>query len=306
MSTPGKVTGLAHVGYGDDNTYELIDFYCRKLGIEHRMSQEIDHPYIGRINGVTGCPYVIGFVRAENDDARLEFVGCVNALEGTAVYPFGAGGHMHIVYMTDDVEVYRKRLEKEGVDIITPTTVVDYGRYRGMSAFFLRDINGVFVQIVGEFSRRGVGRLTHMAGVSYTVTDMDRATQSFAEALELPVADVDLAGSRYLMELGGDYPRRGKEVELDPSMKVYVELLEAAKPNPRTAEIWVNSLGCLHLCVMVDDIDAVHARMTGKGLRFVGPPSPVELGVNQGARAIFSKIANEIMVELFQGKPTAV
>ena len=306
MSTSGKVTGLAHVGYGDDNTYELIDFYCGKLGIEHKMSQEINHPYIGRINGVTGCPYVIGFVRAENDEARLEFVGCVNALKGTAIYPFGIGGHMHIVYMADDIGAYRRRLEKEGVNIVTPVSTIDYGRYRGMSAFFLRDINGVYVQVIGDPAGKGIGRLTNMTGVSYTVTDMDYAAKSFAEGLELPVTEVDISESRYLKGLGGDYPLRGKEVELDKSMKVFVELLEATKPNPKTDEIWVNSLGCLHLCVMVDDIDAVHARMTSKGLRFVGPPSPVELGVNKGARAIFSKISGEIMVELFQGKPTAV
>jgi catechol 2,3-dioxygenase-like lactoylglutathione lyase family enzyme len=306
MSALGKITGLAHVGYGDDNTYELIDFYCEKLGIEHRMSQEINHPDIGRINGVTGCPYVIGFVRAKNDEARLEFVGCVKALKGTAVYPFGVGGHMHIVYVTDDIEACRERLEKEGVNIVTPTSTIDYGRYRGMFAFFLRDINSVYVQIIGESSGKGMGKLIHMTGVSYTVTDMAQVSKSFAEGLELPVTDVDISGSRYLSELGGDYPLRGKEVELDKSMKVYIELLEAAKPNPRTDEIWVNSLGCLHLCVMVDDIDAVYARMTGKGLRFVGLPSPVELGVNKGARAIFSKISREIMVELFQGKPTVV
>lgn len=306
MSSNGKVTGLAHVGYGDDNTYELIDFYCGKLGIENKMSQEIEHPYIGKINGVTGCPYVIGFVRAEGDEARLEFVGCTNALKGTAVYPFGTGGHMHIVYVADDIDACRTRLEKEGVNIASPIATIDYGSYKGMRAFFIRDINGVYVQIVGDAAGKGTGRLVHMAGVSYTVTDMDRAVASFTDGLELPVKDIDIAGSQYLKGLGGDFPLRGREVVLDAKMKIYVELLEAAKPNPKTDEIWVNSLGCLHLCTMVDDIDAVHARMTAKGMRFVGPPSPVELGVNKGARAIFAKISNEIMVELFQGRPTAV
>ena len=44
--------------------------------------------------------------------------------------------------------------------------------------------------------------------------------------------------------------------------------------------------------------------MTELGAKFVGPPALVEIGVNKGARAIFTKIPDEILLELFQRKQT--
>jgi hypothetical protein len=81
-------------------------------------------------------------------------------------------------------------------------------------------------------------------------------------------------------------------------------MLEVTQKNPVEREVWVNSWGCLHLCVVVDDIFAVHERMSRQGAVFVGPPALVELGANKGARAIFTKLSDVILLELYQYKKT--
>lgn len=305
--TKGKVTGLAHLGYGAENTYELLGYYGTVFGIANAMSQDIRHPYIGRINGVTGCPYVIGFVRSENDETRLEFVGCVNAVKGHAVYPPEIGGHMHMVYITGDLDACYARMREHHVTLYSGIDTIDYGLHIGKRAFFVRDLNGIYIQIVEDASSPVKdGTFDRLVGVSYTVTDFDRCVNSFTKGLGLQADCFDLAVSGYLARLEGPTaPKRGAYVRMNEDSFV-VELLAAEKENPATDEIWVNSLGCLHICVMVDDIQSVYDRMTAQGLKFVGPPSPVELGINKGAKAIFSKISNEILLELFQGKPTAV
>lgn len=306
MSETGKVVGLAHIGMGDDNTYELIDFYCNKLGVENQASQDIKHVYISRINGVPCEHFIIGFVRIENDDTRLEFVGCTDTVVGSAVFPFGVGGHMHLTYLTDNIRAFLKKCRANGVTIETEIAAIDYGRYKGRESFFLRDPNGLYVQIVDDGSGEGKGRLIHFAGTTYTVTDIDVAERNFEKALDRRVSRVDIAGSAYLRGLGGDAPLSAREVAMDEPNAFYIELLEAAKPNPESAKVWVNSLACLHIGVMVTGIHDLHARMSDMGIKFVGKPSPVEIGINQGATAIFAKISNEILVELFQGKPTSV
>lgn len=313
MTESGTVTGLAHAGYGEDNTHELLDFYCDMLGIENRTFQEIKHNYITRINGVGCHHYRIGFVRIENDDGRLELVGFRRAvdggdtLKGNAVYPFGTGGHMHLIYQTDNLWGYRWLMEERGVAIATGVARVDYGKYAGLDAFFIRDPNGVYVQIVGPAGDPDApGRLNHFAGVSYLVTDMNECAECFTAGMGLEMAGFDVTGSAYLQSLGGEPPLRGMQLVVDSANNFNVELLEAARPNPKTREIWVNSIGCLHICFAVTGIHELHKRMSNAGIRFVGPPAPVEIGLNKGGTAIFAKISHEILVELFQGRPTAV
>lgn len=304
----GKVTGLAHLGYGAENTYELLGYYGTVFGIANAMSQDIRHPYIGRINGVTGCPYVIGFVRSENDETRLEFVGCVNAVKGHAIYPPEIGGHMHMVYTTGDLDACYERMRTHHVTLYGAIDTIDYGLHMGRRAFFVRDLNGIYIQIVEDPSSQVKdGTFDRLVGASYTVTDFDRCLKHFSKGLGLQTEIFDLAVSGYLARLDGPTaPKRGAYVRVNDRDDFVIELLDAEKPNPATSEIWVNSLGCLHICVMVDDIQSVYDRMTALGMKFVGPPSPVELGINKGAKAIFSKISNEILLELFQGKATAV
>jgi hypothetical protein len=56
---------------------------------------------------------------------------------------------------------------------------------------------------------------------------------------------------------------------------------------------------------LVDDIVEDHARLSERGIQFVGPPAEVTAGVNQGARAIYFAGPDDIPFELFQRPPGA-
>lgn len=307
-STTGKVTGLAHLGYGDENTFELLGYYATVFGVENAMSQEIHHPYIGRINGVTGCPYVIGFIRGANDETRLEFVGCINAVKGHAIFPFGESGHTHMNYTTGDIRACYDRMKEHHVELLGEIKTIDYGQFKGRKGFFLRDLNGIYIQVIEDrTSKIQNGTFDKLVGVSYTISDFEECLDHFAEGLGINVEPIDLAESEYLtLHCGKKVPSEGVYAKIDENTSFTVEILKAVTVNPESKDIWVNSLGSMHICVMVDDIQKIYDRMVDQGMKFVGPPSPVELGINKGAKAIFTKVSNEILVELFQGKPTAV
>jgi catechol 2,3-dioxygenase-like lactoylglutathione lyase family enzyme len=304
----GKITRLAHVGIGGDSTYELLDYYTNILGIENSMSQNIDHPYIGRINGVTGCKYEIGFIAAAGDDTRLEFVGCVDAVKGNTIRGFHLDGHMHITYRTDSIDICHKRLEGSGVEFVSGIIDVDFGKLNGTRAFFIKDPMGSYVEIAGPRNEDGVGRLTSLTSVTYVVYDTKTLIKNIKEAMRFDVKENPISSGKYFKALYGEnnLPEKVYSVELDPSQDFSFYIIPSEDYNPAVKDIMVRTEGSIHLCVMVDDIDSVYDHMKKNGVPFVGPPSPVEIGVNKGARAVFCKLADEVLVELFQGKPTKV
>ena len=211
----GNVLDVGHIGYGEDNTQELLYFYEKVLGLENVMSYGIDHPYVGRINGVTDCLYDIGFLRCFGEEHRMELVGCVNAVRGDARYPFGTGGHMHFIFTTDQIDACRSRLTDQGVRFQGETAAVDYGCFAGRKAFYIYDINGVCSMIAENGKgQKGSGKIDSLAGVSYTVTEFNGCRRLFESGLGLQTEDMRVSESRFLRELcqDDDMPTRAFRV----------------------------------------------------------------------------------------------
>ena len=306
MDTNGRVTGFGHIGYSEDNTGKLLGFYEKVLGLDHVSAYGIDHPYVGRINGVPDCLYDVGFAKCSRDRHKLELVGFVNALKGDARFLPGICGHTHIIFTTDDIRACRERLAEKSVSFAGDITIVDYGRFAERKSFTIYDINGMHIMIVEKEDSMadGNGFLDSMAGVSYTVSDIAVCSRWFKDGLLLRTQDIDVTHSKYLDKRCGpeNHPHSGIEVMMPDDSGFTVEILQAARDNEAARSLAANSLGRLHVCVLVDDMDAVYARMEKAGAKFVGPPALVEIGPNKGAKAIFTKFPNEMILELYQPK----
>jgi catechol 2,3-dioxygenase-like lactoylglutathione lyase family enzyme len=72
-------------------------------------------------------------------------------------------------------------------------------------------------------------------------------------------------------------------------------------PNPEATA----NPGNVHLCLRVDDARAAWERAVAAGARPVVPEGPVEVdgGPNQGARAAYLRIHDDISLELFEPPP---
>lgn len=82
-----------------------------------------------------------------------------------------------------------------------------------------------------------------------------------------------------------------------------LELIEYARAAGAPADTATNRPGNAHLCVVVDDIEAEHARLSARGVRFVSTPNAVTWGVNKGAKAVYLIGPDDIRLELFQPAP---
>jgi catechol 2,3-dioxygenase-like lactoylglutathione lyase family enzyme len=80
-----------------------------------------------------------------------------------------------------------------------------------------------------------------------------------------------------------------------------IELFQYLAPSGRVADVESKNVGAAHLCFIVDDLDALYARLRAEGVdSFVSPPVEVDTGINAGGRALYLRDPDGIRVELFQ------
>ena len=122
-----------------------------------------------------------------------------------------------------------------------------------------------------------------------TVSDMERALVFYRDGLGLE-QEFDHIRAVYLRIPGGGF----------------VELLEYVGVERMPAASRPCDYGAGHLCLYVDDVTAVHARLVGLG--FAARSSDVvdiTAGPNAGARSVYMIDPDGYAVELFQKRPGA-
>lgn len=142
----------------------------------------------------------------------------------------------------------------------------------------------------------------HHVGAS--VADLERACSFWESFLDRPPLWRRLLDGDYLGEVTG-YPG----IRIDAAMfelpgGVLLELLEYQGQPAGANEEATHRPGHVHLCLLVDDMDAVRARALELGARPVAPRAgEVSAGPNAGARAGYLRVHDGISVELFQAPP---
>lgn len=139
--------------------------------------------------------------------------------------------------------------------------------------------------------------LSH-AGIQ--VADIGRSI-AFYERLGLRLAKRRRNGRPYIQRLVG-HP--GAELEIAimeiPGSDSVLEILEY-RDVPRTPidPVPANP-GTGHVCLLVEDLDALHPKLEAEGVEFVSEPVTPDIGPNLGGRVVYLKDPDGIRVELLQ------
>lgn len=136
---------------------------------------------------------------------------------------------------------------------------------------------------------------------SFTVRDVERSLAFYRDLLGLTVvAD---------MQPEADYPARVTGFTGERFRIVYLQLGSAGhileliqyKVHPgEPLPLATNRAGCAHICFLVDDLRALHSRLTAQGAQFVSEPVPITQGVNRGGFAVYLRDPDGITIELLQ------
>jgi catechol 2,3-dioxygenase-like lactoylglutathione lyase family enzyme len=301
------IIGAAHPGITVKDVEGSLLFYGDTLGIEHTVSQVSDQPYLELVTGVPGCSLKIGFARIEGDQVPLELIEYVNPAAGRALTGFGIIGTPHLCWQVDNLDAAYDRLLAEGVSLCGEPYELGDGPWGEAQGVFVRDPDGLLVELIElPGGRYGSGRLERVHHLGLAVSDLNQAIDFYCSQLCLEENSRYEGESAYLRhnaDLADNYIR-GATLLL-PGMEVYLDLWEFRTPGGPPAEIAKYNVGSAHLCFLVDDIVADHASLSGRGIRFVGPPAEVTAGVNKGARAIYFAGPDNVPLELFQKPPVS-
>ncbi len=82
-----------------------------------------------------------------------------------------------------------------------------------------------------------------------------------------------------------------------------IELFEYVDPRPRGDGGEPRDVGVTHVCLAVDDLRALYARMRATGLESYSEPVLVDTGANAGGLCVYVRDPDGITLELFQPPP---
>jgi catechol 2,3-dioxygenase-like lactoylglutathione lyase family enzyme len=145
-----------------------------------------------------------------------------------------------------------------------------------------------------------VGSRFHHTG--YTVSDLDRSVAFYRDLLGCEVIATQEKQGGYLAAIVG-YPDahvRMAHLRL-PDGEHVLELFEYLAPAGSRADVEPRNVGASHLCLVVDDLQALYERLRERGVdSFVSPPVEVDTGINTGGHGLYLRDPDGITVELFQ------
>ncbi len=146
-----------------------------------------------------------------------------------------------------------------------------------------------------------IGAVTGFFHGGITVADMDRSLRFYREGLGLEIEFDRLLDAPYLKEVLSLPFDEIRAVYLRIPGGGFVELLEYRGIERMPAAARPCDPGGGHLCLYVDDVAAVHARLVALGFRARSAEVvDITAGPNRGARSCYVPDPDGYAVELFQ------
>jgi lactoylglutathione lyase len=142
------VERLHHTGFTVSSLDRSVAFYRDLLGCEVMAAQEKEGGYLAAIVGYPDAHVRMAHLRVPAGEHVIELFEYL-APEGAKadVAPRNVGSS-HLCFIVDDLPATYERLRERGVDsFVSPPIEVDTGVNRGGYALYLRDPDGITVEL---------------------------------------------------------------------------------------------------------------------------------------------------------------
>ena len=146
--------------------------------------------------------------------------------------------------------------------------------------------------------------MTHITGFFHggiTVKDMETSLKFYRDGLELEVEFDVINSADYLRSVVALSPTEVRIVYLRIPNSGFIELLEYRGVERHSASARPCDFGGGHLCLYVDDVDLILARMHSLGYSSRSAAAvDIVAGPNTGAKVVYLTDPDGYFVELFQ------
>ena len=143
------VRGIHHTGYTVSDLDRSLEFYRDLLGLEVIATQEKEAGYLAAIVGYPDAHVRMAHLRVAGSEhvvELFEYLAPAGARPGS-LEPRDVGTS-HLCLLVDDLPSLYRRLREAGVDtFVSPPVEVDTGINTGGYALYLRDPDGIPVEL---------------------------------------------------------------------------------------------------------------------------------------------------------------
>jgi len=140
--------GLHHTGYTVSDLDRSVAFYGDLLGCEVIATQEKEGGYLAAIVGYPDAHVRMAHLRVPGSEHVIELFEYMAPQGGKAdVEPRNVGAS-HLCFVVDDLRALYERLRGRGIaSFVSPPVDVDTGINRGALGLYLRDPDGITVEL---------------------------------------------------------------------------------------------------------------------------------------------------------------
>lgn len=138
---------LHHTGYTVSDLDRSVAFYRDLLGCEVIAEQEKQGGYLAAIVGYPDAHVRMAHLRLPGGDHVIELFQYLAPEGGRPEIEPKNVGAAHLCFLTDDLHEVYERLAAAGVTFVSPPVEVDTGINTGGYALYLRDPDGIVVEL---------------------------------------------------------------------------------------------------------------------------------------------------------------
>jgi catechol 2,3-dioxygenase-like lactoylglutathione lyase family enzyme len=149
-----RVQGAHHTSFTVPHLEKSVEFFRDVLGLELLFIREVSAAYIGRIVGHPGCVLKAALLRIPGSNHHIELFQYLEPAPAEAGGPHEAPGlrpwdvgSSHLALLVDDLPGWYPELRTKGVRVLSEPVLIDSGPNRGAYAVYLRDPNGILIEL---------------------------------------------------------------------------------------------------------------------------------------------------------------
>ncbi len=300
------INALQHVGQGVQDVDKTYEFYKRNFG------------YKVKLNDITVASKEMAAVLGSVETMRMMMAanvkggGIIELIEHKSkpitslpkADLYGHCGILEVGYEVVNIEEVVSDFRSRGIPMLTPILEIDLGGGRRWRTAFLKDPDGLPLQLTedvkpGAAARAGA-EVHGSSHVSIGVTDLKRSIAFYQSVLEFDRLVCEFDGIVPETEAsGGDFQTRktallersadatGPLAGLLPRGAVKLIEVPAGARHLYEGRLW-GDVGCMEFCLDVSDVPATVEVMKEKGVDIYLPP--VEIGMGTGSKGLVAYI----------------
>ena len=142
-----EIRGAHHTSFTVADLDKSLAFFRDLLGLEVLFVRDVDTVYFGRIVGLPGCKVRAALLRIPGGQHHVELFQYLTPPVQTHRPRPCDPGSAHLSFLVDDLPALYRTLHGKGVDFVSEPVLIDSGPNRGAYGVYVRDPNGILLEL---------------------------------------------------------------------------------------------------------------------------------------------------------------